>query len=300
MFTKILIATDLSAASMAIVEKARWLTPLGTREILLLQCIEPLEALSVAYSETDAKVKALLDTQKEMLEAYGFKATTEVVYGSIDREVNRIASERGYSLIVIGSKGRTFLHDALLGGVATRMIQNAEHPTLVVRVGAVGQGGEVICILPEECRQLQSHVLFATDFSHNAETAFSYVEKLVGMGTEKVDLVHVQDAVKLERHAPEQVAEFDVIDFSRLKELEKRLRATRADVSVTIEVAHGKPALKILEAASQTNPSLIVMGAQGRGFIDEVVLGSVSYMVTRKARTSVLIVPDRRRAVEGV
>ena len=297
MFRKAIIATDLSAASDSVVQKAKQLLTLGTEEILLLQCIEPMEAFSVAYSETDDKVKKLLQEQKGMLEGFGFKTTAEVVFGSITEEVNRIASERGYSLILIGSKGRSFLKDVLLGGVATRIIQNAEIPTLVLRLAPEGDKHEIVCLFPQDCEHINSRILFATDFSHNAETAFGYVQTLVSMGTRNVDLIHVQDMIKLEKSSPSQIADFDAIDAKRLQELESALVAVNPDCVVRSFILHGKPSVEILKTALDVKPSLIVMGAQGRGFIREAVLGSVSYMVTLKAKAAVLIIPETIRGL---
>ena len=50
-----------------------------------------------------------------------------------------------------------------------------------------------------------------------------------------------------------------------------------------IDIPYGSPIQEILRAAERNDESLIVMGSQGRGFIGEVFLGSVSHQVVRGA-----------------
>ena len=52
----------------------------------------------------------------------------------------------------------------------------------------------------------------------------------------------------------------------------------------------GNPAEEIMKAASQQQPDLIVMGAQGHGVIARFLLGSVSTRVVQHANSSVLVV----------
>lgn len=64
---------------------------------------------------------------------------------------------------------------------------------------------------------------------------------------------------------------------------------------VKIASPYGSPISEILKESQQDDYSLIVMGSQGRGFIKEVFLGSVSHNVVRLATLPVLLIPALRR-----
>jgi nucleotide-binding universal stress UspA family protein len=75
-----------------------------------------------------------------------------------------------------------------------------------------------------------------------------------------------------------------------LKDLEERLRKKGAS-AVDVKIRYGNPTVEILHAVRETNPALIVMGSQGRGFVSELFLGSVSHNVVRQSKTPILLVP---------
>ena len=54
----------------------------------------------------------------------------------------------------------------------------------------------------------------------------------------------------------------------------------------------------ILEALKNRDISLIVMGTQGRGFIQKIFLGSVAHNVCRLAPCPVLLIPPASRSGE--
>ena len=66
-------------------------------------------------------------------------------------------------------------------------------------------------------------------------------------------------------------------------------------VNVRIQVPYGHPVEEILRITEEEqDDTLIVMGSQGRGFLAQVFLGSVSHQVVRRAPVPVLLVPAFR------
>ena len=57
----------------------------------------------------------------------------------------------------------------------------------------------------------------------------------------------------------------------------------------------GHTALKIIERAKESGRTLILMGTQGKGFVEELFLGSVAHNVARRAPLAVLFVPAQAR-----
>ena len=292
MFKSILVATDLSEASDHVVDCISGLRSLGAEKAILVYClglryIEDMKNLLIPMIEPRLKA------QKSVLEKAGFQVTAEITAGLPQFDVNRVAAEKDCSLIAVGSRGHTASDEILLGSVASELIHHATKPLLLVRVKMrKSEGGKLHCEAAF-CRDIGRHVLYPTDFSDNAEHAFTCVEKLVKNGVKKITLMHVQDRTKIGKHLEHRLEEFNQIDNDRLERLHARLNSA-GTAQVSIHVTYGSPVTDILEKARGDGISLIVMGSQGKGFIKEIFLGSVSHNVARCSEVSVLLIPALR------
>jgi hypothetical protein len=84
-------------------------------------------------------------------------------------------------------------------------------PTLIYRLR--GEGSPCI---GQAC-DFFSHILFPTDFSANADTAFALLEQIVAGGKiGKVTLLHVQNRERIEPYLQDRLQEFMEIDQERL------------------------------------------------------------------------------------
>ena len=196
MFNRIIVATDLSAASFAIANYLGGLRAYGARQCLLLLCLDLQETASTALSYTTAPLERILSQQKAILEKEGFEVETRIIPGFAKREINRVAAEENYSLIVVGSQGHSMVGEALLGGVAYEVIHSARKPVLLVPIKMKQVNGD-LGVQPASC-DFSEHVLFPTDFSENADHAFTYVEKLATDGARRITLLHVQDKARID------------------------------------------------------------------------------------------------------
>ncbi|OHB54829.1 MAG: hypothetical protein A2Y07_07260 [Planctomycetes bacterium GWF2_50_10] len=290
MFRTILVATDLSEASDRVIECLHELREWGAEKAILVH------ALGVRHLEEIARLLTLeaeptLAQQKAKLESQGFEATLEIASGVPGTEINRIAEQRKVSLIVVGSHGATCAREMLLGGAALAILHKATVPVLLVRI-KVGEP-EALAKCELACRNFKRHILFATDFSDTAKRAFSYLEKIAECGPEKITLLHVQDKVKIDKHLRNRLDEFNRIDAERLEHLKSSLQK-RGVQEIKIELPYGFPIQEIVNHAKYDAVSLIIMGSQGRGFISEVLLGSVSHNVARHATVPVLLISAKR------
>jgi len=289
MYRKIIVATDVSAASDAVVGCLSTLKTFGTKECLLLQCLSFSQAASAGLAYDTVPLEAMLIAQKKALENQGFSVETRVVVGAPRHEVVRIAQDENFQLIVVGTQGHSLAGDKMLGGVAYGVVNKSMKPVLVVPIRKKDTEGQV-CEPLSRCG-LNGHILFASDFSETADNAFAHVETMVAShGVKKITLLHVQDKVRIQKHLQNRLSEFNQIDTERLERLKGLLQKAGAE-DVRIEVAYGMPAQEILACIEKDNVSMVVMGTQGRGFFGEVMLGSVSHAVARQATVPVLLVP---------
>lgn len=291
MFKRFIIATDLSPASFAVVNCLGELKTYGAEQCLLLQCLSFSDATSVALSYHTEHLEKMLNKQKNILEDQNFTVEVRTVVGVPKHEIVRIATKEKYALIVVGAQGQSLAKEKLLGGVAYGVINKSIKPVLVVPVEK--EPGEENACKPVARIGFNIHILFATDFSEMADNAFAYVEQMVTHGVDKVTLVHVQDKTKLEKHLKMRLEEFNERDRSLLEHLKQSL-LKKGTPHIDIEVCYGVPFKEITRLIQERNAQMVVMGTQGRGFVGEFFLGSVSHNVARNSVAPVLLIPAFR------
>lgn len=291
MFEKFIVATDLSPASQAVVSCLSGLKDFGFENCLLLQCMSFAGAISSAFSYDTEKLSELLEVQKDILEKQGFNVEARSVVGAPKHEINRIANTEGYELIVVGSQGKSIAEEKMLGGAAYGIINKSSKPVLVIPIKKESKDGN-ICATYQRCK-FTDHLLFATDFSDTADNAFATLEKLAVHGVKKITMVHVQDKLNIEKHLKDRLEEFNEHDRKRLGYYIELL-SKKSNAEIETEICYGLPYEEIIRLVSERNVQMVVMGTQGRGFIGEILLGSVSHKVARLSEAPVLLVPVKR------
>ena len=290
MYEKILVVSEMSANHELVLQALGSLKKLGTKLVYLYQYINPLEANETISTFILDTYKANLVRQKQFLADEGFAVETIERAGLLrTAELFDIAREKGCSLVVTGSPKHTYLGNLLFGGMTSMIMHNATLPLLIVRVPSE--------LAPEEkplsWDLLTSHILHPTDFSENARQAFGHVKEMVAAGVGRVTLVHVQDKNKIDPYLKDKLVDFNEVDMARLHQLADELKSV-APVEVEISLPYGSPTSELLKVIHSHEASLVVMGSQGRGFIEEIYLGSVSHNIARLSEASVLLIPIQR------
>ncbi len=139
-------------------------------------------------------------------------------------------------------------------------------------------------------------ILLPTDFSDVAEKALDCVKQLKNAGTREVVVLHV-----IKKNSLQVIAQYSSIrDFEevekevegdareKLSRIEKELRETGFQVKVRVET--GFPFSEILRVEDEEDVSAIVIGSHGLSNIKEILLGSVSESVIRKAKKPVIVI----------
>jgi nucleotide-binding universal stress UspA family protein len=282
MFKKILVATDLSEASERFICSLGSLKQIGTCQAVLIHSFYGRDVGLMA----DRLIE--LERQKRMLQNLGFNVTSKIVMGLPPIEINRQANDYDCSLIVVGSTGYTVVGEILLDSVASAVIHSANRPVLILRQKAPGEDAGKTC-KAWECDCLR-HVLFPTDFSDNAENAFTYVCKIASSGAKQITLLHVQDQARIDKYLKDRLEEFNRIDTGRLRRLKEELMKLGVR-KISLELPYGSPKKEIIDRVQDGDVSLVVIGSQGRGYMGDIFLGSVSHAVARRSVVPVLLVP---------
>ncbi|OPY14841.1 MAG: putative universal stress protein [Syntrophus sp. PtaU1.Bin005] len=138
-------------------------------------------------------------------------------------------------------------------------------------------------------------ILYPTDFSDTSKKALEYLLRLREAGAREVVIVHVVDTRSL--HIPEV---YSLLDLSRLGEKQEISAREEADriaarlnergIGSRVRIEKGIPFREILRAEAEEDVSMIVIGSHGMSNVKEMLMGSVSEQVIRKARKPVLVV----------
>ncbi len=291
MFKKMVLATDLSPDWDEIIACAGEFKVLGVNEIILTHVIT-VKFLAGVEEKLRMEAEPHVRAQAESLAAQGFQVYTEILEGMPGYAINDAARRHCADLMVVGPQKASRWQERILGSVAGAVLQRAELPVLFLKTGIKEGLAQGACRL--QATELLRQVLFPTDFSPIAEGACTYVESLGPLGASQVTLLHALDVPGGEAYPPVfQEMAVAQAQASLAAWRQRLLTAGLPQVQAIFDPGHPLPAiLKVLQSQDIT---LIVMGAQGKGFIKELFLGSVAHNVARLALCPVLLIPPSSR-----
>ncbi|MFP8956934.1 universal stress protein [Natrialbaceae archaeon A-CW3] len=280
---KAVCATDLSAASEATIESETCLECLGrigVDEIHLVTVIPSNVHAGMPGMDFEGRRRRALKRYRNVIEDAGFEVETHVVRGTPHRRIVGIAETIGASLTIVGSRGKSPLENRVIGSTARNLARTTTTPLLVNRVERAADDPEVLR------EHLFQRMLYATDFSENAEAAFEAFSYL-RHATQEATLVHVEtpkDPGLPEDEDPEE----------QLTDLAAQLEEW--GIETQVEVRQGDPADEILAAEAAYEPSTILVGSRGHSRLRRLLLGSVSEVLVARAEGNVFLVPPPRVA----
>lgn len=284
MFDRVLVAMDFSPATEALVSALPGLAELGTREITLAHVTKPMGyPVSEALEDLDG-YRTRLRGLAGSLERNGFDVSVDVRAGSPAAEIVRIAEERNPQILKAGSRSRSRIGEAFVGSVAWEVVRRTTRPVLLHRIEPINPNPEAA--LESRGSGLPGRVVYPTDFSATAERALPWVLELAEIGVPSFTLIHAAAADDTESRR---------MAARRFDELEGELRDRGAE-DVRVEVRDASASDLVLANGALRSENMVVMGTHGRGFLPEIVLGSESRRVVRRAAARVLLVPAASEA----
>ncbi|MGG0717228.1 universal stress protein [Robertmurraya massiliosenegalensis] len=134
-------------------------------------------------------------------------------------------------------------------------------------------------------------VLLAVDGSEHSLRAANEAVKIASLGNDsQVELVYVADFGKSKSevlHAQGQ-EELDYSRRNRLHPIEELMKTNQ--IKYETKILHGEPGPALVEYAKKEKADLLVIGSRGLNTLQEMVLGSVSHKVVKRANCPVLVV----------
>ncbi|MCK9266308.1 universal stress protein [bacterium] len=292
MFNKAMIAIDFRTVSFPLLKCVRGLKELGIKNFHIIRSIEHTKIPGINIGAIKTFFQEELDRQKDFLNTRGFNVDADILVGMACKEINSLAIENNCELMVFGSHGHTRISELLIGNITCDTVYNQVMPILLVKISPHYQKKSFIS---KDKYEFLNHVVFPTDFSKNADFAALFLKSLISKGPKKVTLLHIQNKTTISPHLSHRLEEFNKTDKLRLEELKEVIQ--KPDVNINIEILYGHPVKEIVRFSKANQASLIIMGSQGRGFLQEVFLGSVSQNVARCSDVPIMLVPAPERKI---
>jgi nucleotide-binding universal stress UspA family protein len=209
---------------------------------------------------------------------------THVLDGSPAPLLMDCADSWNSDLIAVGSAKRDRISAALFGSVGRALAVSAKQSILVAK----GNGGT---------KEGPYSAVFATDHSEYANRC---LEKLLNWGPKGLRRIHVVHAYEttdkelaiLETHLPKGYisAEDWIAQDTESKTKAAAQRFEDAGIASQILVARGHANEVIRTEMSATKADLLIVGAQGHGFLERLLIGSVSLHQVVVEPYSVLVI----------
>lgn len=234
-----------------------------------------------ARKRLDEEMRAFVQPLREA----GVDHEVEIREGEPWREIAAAAAQMKADLVVLGTHGRGGLNHLFLGSVAEKLIRKLPTPVLTVRHENARAAGAPL-----------SRILCATDFSEMSREALRMAGGLALEHQSTLILLHVvEDMPDLSAAAHRGLVDIDVLRQALERSALERLSHCEAElglkeVHIETRAVVGVAYKEILRAASLERADLIVIGAQGHGFLEHLLSGSNAQHVIRRAPCPVLTV----------
>lgn len=172
MFRKMLVCTDLSPASDALIQCVEELRTIGMQEVVLTH-VRFMAATPGVEEVVLEESSPSLQGQRAYLEERGIRVSVAMPCGLPPQAIAETAEKHDVSAIMIGSSGKGILRAAALGSVSAQLLQRMRRPVLLARIALLDDGR-----CESVCARMFSRLLFPTDFSETAERTMEYLGKI--------------------------------------------------------------------------------------------------------------------------
>lgn len=278
---KILVATDFSPASTHALDHAQALAARIGAEVHVL-------SVHIQHSNLHGLVNfPNLDELENQLEVQVRESLRELMAGREGELVGEVVSdqyaapailryarERGIDLIMMGTHARSVVSRLFLGSVAAELLRTAPIPILVT--------GPEHAVVPNAFQK----ILVPVDFSDTSLGLLKYAEALASACKGSLDVVHIVD--------PQSLPPYYARDFGEQQQrmaeqaMQKLLAAATIEVEHSSQVRVGSPDDMLVALAEEQHTDVIIMATANRSALSQMLLGSTTGRVIRKAPCAVL------------
>lgn len=288
--SKLLVATDFSAPARHAVMRSAALAQQLMAALHITHVVEPslTEHLKALLNLDDQQTNERAQKQAELalnvlmsaVEAgYHQTPSLSVYSGSLLPTLAQAVEASASDLVLLAAKGENFIRNWTIGSTAERLIRLLNCPMLVVK---------------QSTQVRYQRVMIAIDFSDWSLSSIQLAQQIAPDA--HYILTHVFDVPEEGKLRMAGVSEFDIIHYrnelmqQRQAELNKLAQqASLSDGQWSPLVMKGNAGNRLLEAEEEQDVDLIVLGKHGKGWFQEMLLGSTTKHLLTDSRTDLLI-----------
>ena len=187
--------------------------------------------------------------------------------------LRQAAAEIDAELIVVGGKHHTAIGEWMGGSTAMHLLRTTERPVLV----ATSSGPP-------------RRILVGLDASEATEPTLAAAERFAGLFGAQLKVLSVVEPLPMGGEAPGVADPQPYYDASRAV-VEQKIWPMITGRDVEHEIAFGPAADAISREARTWGTDLLVVGSHGKGWVERVLIGSVTRRLVHELPASVLVVP---------
>jgi nucleotide-binding universal stress UspA family protein len=182
-------------------------------------------------------------------------------------------------LVLLAAKGKDFIRNWTIGSTAERLIRMLKCPMLVIK---------------QSTQVGYRRVMIAVDFSDWSLSSIQLAQQIAPDA--HYVLAHVFDVPEEGKLRMAGVNEFDIINYRNELMQERQVDLKRlaqqaglSDAQWSPLVMKGNASSRLLEAEEEQDIDLIVLGKHGKGWFEEMLLGSTTKHLLTDSNTDLLI-----------
>jgi nucleotide-binding universal stress UspA family protein len=278
----IVVATDLDGRADAALEYARKIALAYGARIVLAHGLDPVDYASVlavpgkVLSSLTEQARAILDQMAADLVREGIHSHSEIRQGEVAQMLVDVVRQYDAGLIVIGTEGRQGAGPILVGSIAEQLVRLCPCPVLAV--AADFNAGEFRPVPG-------GPVMLAMERNDAAAEAVATASSLAEIFHRTLIGVHAR--------RPEEAIAF----LNPLATTQQQFGIeSEGRFSVRCIVKDGKPADAIVEAISQYQPCMLVIGVKRTS--ETPGPHGTAFTLLARSRVPVLCVPPAEKSVE--
>lgn len=299
-FQNVLVATDFSQCADTALQQAIWLSRSCGAKLVLAHVLEDLRkaAHSLTYAakidllaadgelcekEIRQKSDVRLQQQIAALHLKDLEISYETLLGEPFVELIHAVQQKGYDLLMLGTRGLSTWKQFFVGSTAKRLIRKCPSSVWIVKA---------------DHSSPPRVILAATDFSDVSRKAVLQGLWLAEQANAELHLVHVIDTedepTNFLKDTPPGASLRDVVNQAAQQRLAQFLESLQTDCArIVPHLTWGYPWQEISRIATLHQVDLITIGTVGRSGIEGVLLGNTAERVLDSCDCSILTIkPD--------
>jgi nucleotide-binding universal stress UspA family protein len=311
MYHKLAVPLDGSPLAESTLPYAQQLVTLLGAQLLLIRVAEIPEPM---FEDFDREAQVMEDTQgylediKERITASDSRLhltpdqlETLAIFDQSPQELAEIATAKGVDLLVMTTHGRSGFARLIMGSIASKVLQDAKLPVVLIRPVERGAVESVGGAEPLSLGRRVGPIVVTLDGTIEAETV---LESAIELAKQLKTNLHLLQVVKPVELVPvTEIAPLYIYDEADVEQVlgEEREQArqylekvqnilTEKGVSSTVEVRVGHAAMQIVDCAQQQEAVLVAMATHARSGLGQIFLSSVAEEVLRQSHRPVLMV----------